>query len=190
MRGGNTLPPAATDLMVADELVERGVLEDETGHARVHELHDVFAHRNEIHHDDLRAWGLFGERSRDAEAVLVPQADVEEHHVWLGLLDERGISDARADDAQIGQPIEHRGERLAHEAIVVHDRNPDHVIGQRGAALHVECANRGKEGMAAEKLNLPPPTTAAIPHVSGAVVGLLLRSCDCRQSNRLVRYVA
>ena len=77
-----------------------------------------------------------------ADLLLVPQADVEEQHLGVGLfIDERGIGDARADDAQIGKPIEHRGERLAHEAIVVHDRNRDHVTGQRGRR-HVERANR------------------------------------------------
>ena len=37
------------------------------------------------------------------------------------------------------------------------------------------------------ELNLPPSTTAAIPRVLGAVVGLL-RSCDCGLSIRLLRY--
>ena len=41
-----------------DELLEAGILEHEAGHPCVHELRDILVHRDEIHHDDLRARSL------------------------------------------------------------------------------------------------------------------------------------
>ena len=58
------------------------------------------------------------------------------------------IGRRRADDAQIGKPIEHRRERLAHEAIVVDDRNRDRVAWRHKAIVF---ANPGGAGSARQQ---------------------------------------
>ena len=53
IRGGSTRVPAATDANRANEVVERGVLENESGNAGIHELRDLLVDRQEIHDDDV-----------------------------------------------------------------------------------------------------------------------------------------
>ena len=77
--------------------------------------------------------------------------------VGLRLVHERGIRHAGGDDLQVGQPTEHRRERLAHEAIVVDDRNRDQLLGGWAPPFGpIERNRRVSSDCGRQRLNLLP----------------------------------
>ena len=111
-----------------EEVLEGGVLHDEAGCARPHVIGNVFLQRQEAHDDHPGRGHLGTDRQREVQAVMVLEAEIEEHHVGLCLahLLQRlvGVGRGREDlEARLG--VDHRRQALAQQAIVIDEHQRD-----------------------------------------------------------------
>ncbi len=67
----------------AEKIVNRGILEDKTGHAGLNEFNDFALGRHEIHHNNLGLRELLLDEPGDAQAILAPQTQIKQNNVWF-----------------------------------------------------------------------------------------------------------
>ena len=75
--------------------------------------------RQEIHRDELGRREFLPDHRGDAQAVAIPEAEVQEYHLRVHLSQQRGVAGAfPGDDSEVGQLIQERGNPFPHQPVV------------------------------------------------------------------------
>ena len=110
----------------SDKILERCILQNETGYADIHELGDFFMDGKKIHDDDFAASDLVANTSRYFETVRIEQADVEKNYARFCLFQHvRLETRAGEHDGQVRKTVDHLGHSFTDEAVVLDDRHGD-----------------------------------------------------------------
>ena len=141
---GQYLLPSGDRADRLDELVDGGVLEDESRDADLDELLDLLVHREQVHHDDARLRQFPAEDPDQVQAVLVAEASVEQDDVRPFLRQVRRVRDWSGDDADVRELSQQRRECLAYQPVVLDDRERKrricgHMTESDGESSHREA---------------------------------------------------
>src|SRR2546423_1114569 len=104
----------------AEQIIETGILEDEARHTGVDKLDDVLVDRQQVHNNYSCSRRLFSQSLGYAQAIVVPQPDVEQNYLRLRVSQQRGVTTrTRGDHSAIAGLIEHGRHSFANEPIVL-----------------------------------------------------------------------
>jgi len=114
-----------------DEIVVRGILQDEPGDTCIHELADLFVDGQEVHDNEVRIRKHRSNRPGDLQAAGVVESDVEQHHARLELHEPVRMKARRSkNDLHVVEIVEHVSHAFAQQAIVLDNCNSDHAVRQ------------------------------------------------------------